>query len=249
MRLHAALVIVAVALTGCATELATGFSDDGNWKVAESPHFIFHYRSGSDAERDLARIVVAAEQDYLAVTTILDVQFNAVINYYIYRHDEGNALGLNSTAHADTRIFTIYQPYDSDYPSAGSLGRHEMVHVIAQHALGRVQLPVLSEGLAVAVEGRFGSAPVDAWTRMACDNDALLSVRAMLDHPDDYPDLQFYPQAGSFVGYLLKRYGPAPLKRLYPVSYDAFDSEFTRLFGQTLEDVEREYRSSACSAR
>jgi hypothetical protein len=241
MRLRAtALMTAAVAMSGCATEMVTGFSDDRNWLVVESRHFIFHFRPGSDAEQDIAQIVPAAEKDYAAVTAILDIRFEAVINYYIYTHQESNSIGPG--AHADPRFLAIHQPYDSGYPSRGSLGRHEMVHVIADRALGTPKLGLLAEGLAVAVDGSYGQTSMDAWIRLFCQNDTLLPVRSMLDKHDDYDDREFYPQAGAFVHYLMTRFSAAPLKRLYPVSYEAFDTEFARLYGRTVEELESDYQ-------
>jgi hypothetical protein len=242
MRLRIlALLAAATALSGCATEVVTSFSDDRNWQIAESPHFIFHYRAGSQAERDIAKIAAAAETDYVAVTTALNIQLDAVINYYIYPPEEASSIGQQpGGAHADPRTLAIYQTYSS----GGTLGRHEMVHIIAEHGVGHANLQLLVEGTAVALAGSYGTRPIDDWIRPLWQRNSLLAVRDMLDKPNDYAERDFYPEAGSFVRYLLTRYGTAPFKQLYVATYDDFDSEFFRLYDHSLEDVERDYRQS-----
>lgn len=127
------------------------------------------------------------------------------------------------------------------HPTWRAFERHEIMHVIAGQAWGRpgTNTDWLQEGLAQAADGRCGgysNAGVllaltarRGWIPFA---DVVTNFRAQ-------PDLRAYLQAAGFVDYLLRRFGPAPLERMWRrgASVDV------AVNGRKLSAVEAEWRA------
>jgi hypothetical protein len=231
-------LILAGLLSGCATSFDIDAHEDTAWLVRETPHFVFHYRAASPAERDIDKILANAESDRAVILGKLEVSCGAVINYYLYNTEEGaTAIGISYGGYAVSTFMTVRETY-GDWRH-GSAGKHEMTHLIASCALGESHYPVLTEGLAIAIDGGYGgSFPVvmrKFWLRQG-----VLTISRMVDAPfADGPDA-FYPQSGSFVRYLMDRYGVASFKQFYPAA--DFQEGLQRVYGLTLPELETEYR-------
>lgn len=124
---------------------------------------------------------------------------------------------------------------------------HELTHAIAPGAPGMDRL--LVEGLAVMVEDRLGTpnypdfeqtpdeAVVALEARLGRTIPLAESERARLDRPDGNERQLAYAQQGSFVGWLVGRYG---LRRVLDVYRTGAD--YRRGFGKPLEALEQEWR-------
>jgi len=130
---------------------------------------------------------------------------------------------------------------------------HELTHAIAPGAPGKDRL--LVEGLAVMVEDRLGTANYPDFERtpdeVVVDLQAKLgrkiplaeSERARLERPDGDERQLAYAQQGSFVGWLVRRYGMAKFLRVYRSGVD-----YSRGFGKPLDRLERDWRRSLAQA-
>jgi hypothetical protein len=122
--------------------------------------------------------------------------------------------------------------------------RHEFAHLFSGR-WSQCAPPLLSEGLSVwAQETQCGQA-IDTAARPFLSNTALtlpalLNPRFFFAEPQRYA---CYMLAGSFTGFLIRRYGWEPYGRLYRLCNGfRFHAKFQKCFGVSLEDAERQWR-------
>jgi tetratricopeptide (TPR) repeat protein len=126
--------------------------------------------------------------------------------------------------------------------------RHELVHALASAAAGgplrvpaRAGLLVnagLVEGLAVALEGPTGSFGVHGLARAMRDQGRLPQLASLLGASGFFgaAPARAYVAAGSFLRFLLDRYGPAPVAAAYR------SGDVARALGRPLADLDAEWQ-------
>jgi len=97
---------------------------------------------------------------------------------------------------------------------------HEAIHILAFKMFGedRWSVPLLREGFAVAFEGTGGIPPevTFSWAKQAMEQGKNLGLRALDDSRTFYSkENRNYALAGSFVKFLLKKYGAEKFKVFY----------------------------------
>src|SRR5262249_20591633 len=122
--------------------------------------------------------------------------------------------------------------------------RHELAHLFAARWNPNAP-PLLSEGLAVWLQETELGEPIDA-TAWAWIGESGLSLRSLLDRRFFYADphrYACYMLAGSFTGFLLRRYGLAAYRQLYRrAGGRGFGRVFARCVGESLDAAERQWR-------
>jgi len=122
--------------------------------------------------------------------------------------------------------------------------RHELAHLFAAR-WNPYAPPLLAEGLAVWLQGTDRGEPIDAaaWPWI---NEPGLDLRALLNPPFFFAEAHrhaCYPLAGSFTGFLIRRYGRAAYRRLYQkLSTRGFARDFEDTLGVSLAEAERAWR-------
>jgi hypothetical protein len=144
----------------------------------------------------------------------------------------GRATGL---AQPSTRtVFLVTNPHWRAFE------RHEIMHVIVQHAWGP-SAPGndwLNEGLAQAADGMCaGYSNADVALHLAARH-GWIPLDTLLTRFRDQPDLRAYLQAAAFGDYLLERYGAAAVAQLWRLG----SHPNSRIGGQTLAAIERRWR-------
>jgi hypothetical protein len=125
-------------------------------------------------------------------------------------------------------------------PNWRAFERHEIMHVIAQHAWGP---PApgndwLNEGLAQAADGMCaGYSNADVALGLTARH-RWIPLDTLLTRFRAQPDLGAYLQAAGFVDYLLERYGTVAVAQLWRLGARS-DS---RIGGLTLAAIERRWR-------
>jgi hypothetical protein len=146
-------------------------------------------------------------------------------------------IGGHATGFADPSSRTVILVTN---PEWRAFERHEIMHVIAQHAWGP---PApgddwLNEGLAQAADGRCaGYSNADVALGLAARR-GWIPLDSLLSRFRAQPDLRAYLQAAGLVDYLLKRYGAAAVAQLWQRG----SRSDSRIGGQTLAAVERQWR-------
>ena len=125
-------------------------------------------------------------------------------------------------------------------PEWRAFERHEIMHVVAQHAWGPAAPGTdwLQEGLAQAADGVCaGHSNADVVIPLV-KRHGWIPLDTMLTRFRSQPDLRAYLQAASFVGYLLQHFGPEPLEVLWRLG----SRPDSLIRGTPLAIVERRWR-------
>lgn len=207
----------------------------------ESASYVFHYSEGDrvDAERQ------EAFHDW--ATAQLGVSPDRKLQYYKYRSLQHMAAltGMPANGRAEPELFEVHSIF-------GWHG-HEAIHVYS-FLIGRPS-DFFNEGLAAALNAdplagiyvpRWNGIPIHDWARG--QGSGLLPLESMVT-TDDFrllSDAVGYPQAGSFVAYLIETYGMGPVRSLFASgsrndSRNRILSDFESSFGVSLGEAERDW--------
>jgi hypothetical protein len=123
--------------------------------------------------------------------------------------------------------------------------RHELVHLFAARwsVLAR---PLFSEGIAVWLQRTWGGVPIDAKALRLIQN-GRPSLSVLLSRKYFFADTNrnaCYALAGSFTGFLIRRYGVEAYRKFFRKT-DAlnFQSTFRKVFGVTFAKAEWQWRT------
>ncbi len=123
--------------------------------------------------------------------------------------------------------------------------RHELAHLFSLR-WNTLTPPLLSEGLSVWCEGGDSAQSTDSVARRLLTNRSLKLSR-LLDPAFFFSDPyrhDCYALAGSFTGFLIRRYGWERYERLYRCCNGyRFKAKFNRCFGVTFEKAEWQWRN------
>lgn len=225
------------------------FPSDENWKVHRSEHYIFHFRPNSIAEEEIGYIAAVQEAGYQRILGILGETTGPTIGYYLYESlaDKARITGVKGSGIAEAALGEVHVVYGNDRKVTGL---HEDCHVLAQQLWGGSRLPFLVEGLAVYCDGHWLSAPVDRWVSVLSKRGDLIPLQGLLqpDLFESYPDLLTYPVAGSFVKFLIEKFGIEDFRTFYLSARPAsIREDFEKIYPLSLEEAERGWLS-ACRA-
>jgi hypothetical protein len=221
---------------------------DWTWSVSESQHFQFHYMPGSAAERDIARLANLAEASLQNIDARLGMDFDGQMSIYFVPRvfwqggaTYGNKVQLISYL---DRNYTGIQTW--------SYFTHEGTHALAQDLIQPKEEGqggpdgVLTEGLAVwASGGHYRLEPIDARAAVIAGSDRFIPLAELRAGPFyDFQHEISYMEAGSFVGFLIERYGLDKFKELYgqatsDASHD--DRLVQQLYGRDYAGLEGEW--------
>lgn len=213
-------------------------------QTLETANFIFHYSAGDfvHAER--------SEAFHTWAVSLLGVTCPKKIDYYKYkdREQQKRITGLTYSGWAITETFEAhsYLPWMN----------HECVHLYSI-LVGRPS-DFFNEGIAVALqtdpynndyEAREKSGErVHDLVKRYKDGGVLIPIDNILDS-SGFRSGDFtiaYPEAGSFVGYLIDTYGIEQLKNFFASSsyYDSvaeIKTKFQSIYGISINDVEQDW--------
>lgn len=212
----------------------------------ETEHYIFHYSHGSKAEWDVEHIAAVQEASYKHISTMLGVEMKERIHYYLYasREDVGREC---------ERRFGEYTPYNGCTVSKNEIlavyndeiqciGRHEDTHIL-MFSLGYSESSFLEEGVACAMDSLWWGIDNNAWVSYYRKKGMCPSVVKLLHLSRDefytVEDRIAYPLAGSFVSYLLMRFGKDIFRQFYLAEdYSFADKD---ILGHSLIELEEDF--------
>lgn len=123
--------------------------------------------------------------------------------------------------------------------------RHELTHLFAAR-WNTMAPPLLGEGLATWLQSTVGGLPIDTAARPLLRNRSL-KLTSLLKRSFFFAEPQrhsCYVLAGSFTGFLIRRFGWDSYRSFYRVANARnFRGQFGKLFGLTLEQAERRWRN------
>lgn len=234
--------VLAIAACGKHPVAPTGPSSRPLTESQETDSYSFRYAPGDtvDASRQ--------EAFHRWAVATLEVQMLQRVTYnkFLSRAHMGDVTGHASTnGYAEPSTFTIFTIWPMD--------NHEAVHVLS--ALFGTPPALFNEGVAVALQTdplrgdfvpRWNGTPLHEWARTFRRQGTLVELGRLLASSDFRrldPNVT-YPEAGSFVRFLLDRHGLETLKRLfrdvgYSESAVSVRQRFEATYGSTIEDAER----------
>lgn len=224
--------------------------------VKRTPHFVIHYDRTPAIEADLELLAADHELRLAQVCAAIGVdpdRVGTIHSFYFASSDrKARLMGARRVEMAKPwrrEIYLTAEPFPH-----GSL-RHEIAHVVAgtfgdpwfhvaARRVGGVPVfvnPGLIEGLAVALDwpgGARGMTPHQAMRAMellgyAPAADEVFSVKFLT-----LSSARSYTAAGSFLRFLLDRYGPAPVRAVY-----ASGGDFAGAFGKSRDALVAEWRA------
>jgi hypothetical protein len=244
MKSTVVTAFVAAMAAGCNVSSPTSPSGAPLNETSESAGYVFRYVAGDAVDTAWQQ----AYHDWAVAALQVSVPERVTYNKYLSRTHMGDLTGqYNTNGFAEP-----------DRPAIHTLWRrdnHESVHVYSARFGSPVAL--FNEGLAVAFQvdpvsgdfvARWSGTPVHDLARQFRQQGRLIPLSELLttnDFRKPDPNLT-YPEAGSFMRYLLDVYGLEGIKRLFqrgnPAdSSDAVRQQFLAVYGRAIADVERDW--------
>ena len=250
------MLVAALASAGSGCHAILGPSEiDANWKVIDSPHFAFHVRPGSFAERNVATLIEVLEDQYAFALGALDIRYAGRISLFLYDNaaDAGEPPGHERSGTAYTSTEAARAIVSPPLETTFGLVAHESNHVILHNGVGPPATSFMNEGMASAVMSeRYhagGKSFLYPWTAR---NDASIPPIADLVDDRKWDDVVTqiaYNASASFLVYTLDAGGNDRLKQLVSVRSSDFAARFQQIYGKPLAQAEREWRDFCASFR
>lgn len=208
--------------------------------VMASPNINVYYDSRIAEERAYL-VGFMGEYYYQSITGKLGVALEEPITAYVFKTDEqkSNLMGARNVDVSKpwrSEIFLTIDDYDATL-------EHELVHAAAS-AIGVTPLKVadninfaMIEGLAMALEDNYNSNEVHYMAFLADSSGYDISIKELFGGFSFLGNTSSisYIYAGSFIKYLADNYGVGTVAELYG------DTDFRKLYGKDLAELEREY--------
>jgi hypothetical protein len=182
------------------------------------------------------------------VAALLGIAAPPRVTVFVYRSPEEKRRLVGAARTSYTKPWRA-EIHVLDEPLPHPVLRHEIVHAVASalapgplHVPARARLfPSLAlvEGLAVALESPRGAFTVHQWSRAARDLGYLPDLEQILGPAGFWSQApaRAYTAAGSFLAWLLERYGPAPVVAAYATG------DLSMAFGRPLGELVREWQA------
>lgn len=188
-------------------------SEYKDWNILKTPHFTFYAPKNTFPSANLKKIADLHEEGFAEIQKSTGINFNKVINFYLYsddellfkmtRRDAGFAIVENCEVHS------IWTSFD-DHQSIG----HEMAHVIIGNTWGEPSNALTGEGVAVYLDLSGNDLYKDA--------KRLINEKGMPDinrlSGDGWFSLDSelaYRISGAICRFIAEKYGFLALKTLY----------------------------------
>jgi tetratricopeptide (TPR) repeat protein len=232
-----------------------------SFKVRESPSFIIYYFPGSEAEKDLERIIPQREKILERLCKEFHVRPPGKSILFFYPDAETARKLTGHRADGWTYGKTIVEVYGAGRKIDPS---HELVHLVA----GRIGMPpvLLAEGLATSHEKNFDNAgkyqaDVEEWCRGFLREGALIPLSELMDYTSFGEDLTrpriAYPEAACFTRYLIETYGWEKFRTAYAKLVNSPSTEdqegnltrFEEVFGMSLRQAEAAWKEHLSVSR
>lgn len=228
------------------------------WLKRKSSHYVFYYLKNTLAEKDIDKIIELKEKQYAKILNFLSFKKNLIIQYYIYPSlkEKTILMGDDSPGNAiwgelelingepKTNKFEIHAVYND---KCKFIGEHEDTHLLS--LLFGLSVYLFCEGLAQFMEGNLFGKDVDIISRELQGQKKLYSIVSLIDNKNwaaVEPKI-IYPEAGSFVRFLINTYGWGKFKEIYQKlsrlnSYEENLMIIKQGFGRSIADIEDDWQ-------
>ncbi len=221
------------------------------WLKKETSHYVFHYLSNSEAEKDIKEIAQKQEKSFEKIIKTLNISKpKNKIYYYLYpdQKTKKELMGDDGSAQSIYHDFTIHVVYAK---GAKPLGEHEDTHLLSL-PMG-LSIGFFQEGLAEYTAGnrKWQGKTQNFWLKKARDKDIVSDMTSVMTHQFwmDSPDKQaplYYTLAKLFVKFLIDNFGIEKFKEFYKQT-DRLNTKkenieiFEKIFKKDVETAEHEF--------
>ena len=207
-----------------------------------SKNYDFYFNIGSLAEKDIDNIIKIQEKCYTDICNVLNIKPKLRIKYYLLETPElvGKAYGDNEPCNGfASPPDTIYAVYNKDVKC---IGYHEDAHIIS-YTINRPDSPFIREGLAMFFDKVWWNRKNEDWVIEYLKNNKYISIVKLLDKDTffSYPDHVTYPIAGSFIKFLIEKFGINKFLELYKKNSN-YIKHIEDIYGIKIYDIESEYK-------
>ena len=205
--------------------------------VKDTAHIVFHYRPSDLSGARLEKVVKINLEKYRDLEKLLQMKYRGRVHIFLYRDiADLQKMTKSKAAALSTGTVSVHQP--RDFQSV-----HELTHIFA------LQFPrdedaitdgFVVEGLATTLAEIDQNVPIHSWAAVYKEVARLPDlVKFRRTWPKGAPNgVHAYHVAGSFIGYLIERFGIKKVKLWYVNSTEAHMA-----FGQSLRRLERDWLS------
>jgi len=221
-------------------ELDTVLGDSSSWWMQNSWHFNVYGRPLSRVYQDFNLITDSLEKHLEHVTKRLNIRNAGLISWYGFPDSLPSKQGI---AKAYTEIGIVTSVYNDTLRSFATV---QVTQVILGRSWGTPKSRFMSDGMAAAMEGWVGFGKSRQRVRDVVQTLAahgkIPSIGRLIKEFDKYPANESTAVAGSFLDFLLGKYGVAPLKAIYILAKgEDFAAMFEEVYGRKLSVVEQDW--------
>lgn len=244
IKISISLLLIAIIFSTCKSPYDPWLWDYPELtELIETENFIFHFSSGANVETQRQE----AFHDW--AISQLGITLPKKIDFYKYndRVHMKAITGKETNGWADPTNFAIHTIWSWD--------NHECVHCYTS-LIGRPS-DFLNEGIAVSMstdpfngdyEAKWQNSTVHFWAKKYKNEGTLLPLDTILETNNfrSYDSGITYPESGSFVRFLIDKYGIDRLKSFFQQgnrmdSIDTMKQAFLSIFRFTIEQAENEW--------
>lgn len=206
-----------------------------------SEHYVFHYESGSLAEKEIQIIADEQESCFVKICSTLHVTYPERINYYFT--DDPVEIGrliwnedtpCNGVAICgENKIYAVYTE------NVKCIGFHEDAHLIS-FLINYPESDFVVEGLAVAFDGLWWGVPSETWTSYYKTKHPDLLVSNLFDN-DTFAEIGCvigYPVAGAFTKFLIDTFGTERYLDFYKYGGCEYSAAVQSIFSKSMTEIE-----------
>lgn len=226
-----------------------GFSTDNSKIKSElnglinTEHFDIYYQDKSIDSISKKILALRHEYFYEEIKEQLELKYEVKITSYVFTKSQQKRL-LFGSGNADVAKPWLKQIY-LNFPTYNSSLKHELVHVMAaEFGTTPFQVasginPALIEGFAMAIEDDYDNLPIHYFAALGLKTKFKHQIKNLFEgftFFSKYPTIS-YLQAGSFIQYIIDKYGINKAKEIYS------GSSFESIYLKNLKELENDYEN------
>ena len=216
-----------------------GYIENTLGGLKETAHFKIYYEKGSRVEKEIEWIAQDHEFRYAQLIRYFQIQPTEKVQSYVYTSSEQKKrlMGARGTSVEDPLGYGFHINYE-DFPHP--VMKHELAHALTAdwHPILKVSLKIgLHEGIAVAADWDEGKLTAHQWSQAMQQLGIAPKINQIMGLGFwTQASSRSYTLAGSFVRFLIERYGIEKARRVFPTG------NFKKVYSKPLAELEREWK-------
>lgn len=208
------------------------------WETATTKNYVFHWLPGHPLPQGA---VEQQQQRFDAVSNMLGVKSDAVVQYYFYP----DTLTIQKMIGIKGDMYVSWDDYE--FHTVRPADDHELIHFITD-SVGRPPRSI-AEGTVVWIQNRWNAYTLDEILTMMVKADKITSFQNLFEYNSfqrQDPNVSF-PTAAAFVKWFVERWGKDKLMELYRSvngmnSYISVSKGFEAVTQEPMPQAEQDFR-------